>query len=73
MNGILITLIAKIVQCHDPPAVQLVIENPFDTKQRDLVNRIFTTTSNITVFGYNIHVIIHQLGNGIGVEVCLIS
>jgi ABC-type ATPase involved in cell division len=61
---------AKIVECHDPPAVQLIIDNPFSEKDRDLVNGLFTTTSKVNVFGYEILVTVHQLGGGIGVEVC---
>lgn len=62
---------AKVLQCHDPPAVQLIIENPFDEKRRDLVNDIFTKSSNKTVLdSYEVNVIIHQLGGGIGLEVC---
>ena len=66
-----ITITAKFVQCHRPPAVQLIIDNPFDVKGRDLLNDIFTTTANRTVADfYDIFVTVHQLGGGIGVEVC---
>ena len=61
----------KIVECYDPPAVLITINNPFDENGRDLVNEIFTTTSNLTVLDfYEIFVTIHQLGGGIAVEVC---
>ena len=70
MDSIPITMTAKIVECHDPPAVQLIIDNPFSEKDRDLVNGLFTTTSKVNVFGYEIVVTVHQLGGGIGVEVC---
>ena len=69
MDSLPITMTAKIVECHDPPAVQLIIDNPFSEKDRDLVNGVFTTTSKINVFGYDILVTVHQLGGGIGVEV----
>ena len=69
-EGIKITMTAKIVECHDPPAVQLIIDNPFSEKDRDLVNGLFTTTSKVNVFGYEILVTVHQLGGGIGVEAC---
>lgn len=70
MDGIEITMTAKIVECHDPPAVQLIIDNPFSEKDRDLVNGLFTSTSKVNVFGYEILVTVHQLGGGIAVEVC---
>lgn len=71
MDGIQIILTAKIVECHDPPAVQLVIDNPFSEKDRDLVNGLFTKPSKVNVLGYEILVTVHQLGGGIGVEVCV--
>lgn len=61
---------AKIVECHSPPAVQLIIDNPFSEKDRDLVNNLFTTNSKVNVLGYDIFITVHQLGGGIGVEVC---
>ena len=68
--GIKINANLRIVQCHDPPAVQLVVENPFDEEGRDLVNDLFISTSNRSVLNfYDMFVTVHQLGSGIGVEV----
>ena len=61
-------LSAKIIPCHEPPAVQLIIADSVNSGP-PFANEILTNGSVVTVFGEPIFVTVDQFTGGLGVRV----
>lgn len=68
--SLIVDLTAKIVQCNEPTAVQLIITDPVDGT--DLANEVLTNSSSVVnVFGNGILVTLDQFSaeSAVGVQV----